>query len=81
MNYLHLQEDGKPLKCFKTWRACATYIYDNNIKQYFIAEEGTGNVAKTLSHLFRNIIPRYQFSRCYEYISPTEGGTLSEFCP
>lgn len=42
MSWLHLQEDGKPLKCFKTWRACATYIYDNNIKQYFIAEEGTG---------------------------------------
>lgn len=42
MNYLHLQEDGKPVKFFKTWRACASYIYDNKITQYFIAEEDTG---------------------------------------
>ena len=41
MSYLHLQEDGKPVKFFKTWRACASYIDDNKITQYFIAEEGT----------------------------------------
>lgn len=43
-NWLHLQEINKPLKCFRTWKACANYIFENNLEDYFIVEEGTGIV-------------------------------------
>ena len=41
-NWLHLQEVNKPLKCFRTWKACANFIFEHNLEAYFIVEEGTG---------------------------------------
>lgn len=48
-NWLHLQEPDKPVKCFKTWRACSNYIFENNISDYFIAEENIGIIVKAYS--------------------------------
>ena len=62
MPWLHLQEPGQPLKCFKTWRACASYIYENQLSNYWVGEEG----AKT------NIVKSYtvQDGKRYLIIDP-----------
>ena len=42
-NWLHLNYSDKGgFKAFRTWKACANFIFENNLEVYFIIEEGTG---------------------------------------
>lgn len=42
-NWLHLNYGDKSgFKAFRTWKACANFIFENNLEAYFITEEGTG---------------------------------------
>ena len=42
-NWLHLNyNDNGGFKAFRTWRACANFIFENNLEDYYVLEEGTG---------------------------------------
>ena len=41
-NWLHLNDEKLGFRAFRTWRACANFIFENNLEVYFVIEEGTG---------------------------------------
>lgn len=41
-NWLHLNDQTLGFRAFRTWKACANFVFEHNLESYFIVEESTG---------------------------------------